>query len=188
MRGRRSALRGRSNAARRIAAAGVALAAVVLSTPAASGATVPGAGAWPVDGPVIGAYDPPESPFGSGHRGIDIAAATGTTVVAPADGTVSFAGPVGGRRFVTIDHGDGLRSTVSFVEALQVRTGDAVTRGQPIASSGTGHAGSAIPHLHFGVRIGDVYQDPLAYLTTPSATAFIRLAPWDEAAPFPFAA
>jgi len=161
---------------------------VGLPAPPASGATDPGTWAWPVAGPVIGAYDPPDSPFGSGHRGIDVAAAIGTIVVAPADGTVSFAGPVGGRRFVTIDHGDGLRSTVSFVEALQVRTGDVVTRGQSIASSGTGHTGSTIPHVHFGVRIGEIYQDPLVYLATPSATAFIRLAPWDEPAPSPFAA
>jgi murein DD-endopeptidase MepM/ murein hydrolase activator NlpD len=162
----------------------VALAA----TPPAAAVTEPGTWTWPVVGPVIEGFDPPDSPFGSGHRGIDIAVAVGTTVVAPADGTVTFAGPVGGRRFVTIEHADGLRSTVSFVEALRVRAGDVVLAGQPIAASDTGHAGGSSPHVHFGVRIGDVYVDPLAYLSPPSVSAFIRLAPWWESASLQLAA
>ncbi|HSL11526.1 MAG TPA: M23 family metallopeptidase [Actinomycetota bacterium] len=137
----------------------------------------PGAWLWPVSGPVIEAFDPPDSPFGSGHRGIDIATPVGTDVVAPADGTVTFAGPVGGRRFVTIDHGDGLRSTVSFVEALRVRAGDVVGAGQVVASSGTGHAAEGVPHVHVGVRVVDTYVDPMDYLAPPSVTTFIRLAP-----------
>lgn len=157
--------------------AALVVAVVAGSSPHASAATEPGAWVWPVEGPVIEGFAPPESPFGSGHRGIDIAAAIGTDVLAPADGTVSFAGPVGGRRFVTIDHGEGLRSTVSFVEDLRVRAGDRVSAGQVVASSGTGHADAGVPHVHLGVRIGDTYVDPLAYLSQPSVSAYIRLAP-----------
>ena len=161
-------------------AAGVAFLTLVVaawSAPAASAADEPGTWVWPVTGPLVDGFAPPDSPFGSGHRGIDIAVALGTPVVAPASGTVSFAGPVGGRRFVTIDHGAGLRSTVSFVEDLRVRAGDIVTAGQVVAISGTGHSGATVPHVHFGVRIEDTYVDPLAYLAPTSVTPYIRLAP-----------
>jgi murein DD-endopeptidase MepM/ murein hydrolase activator NlpD len=132
---------------------------------------------WPVVGPVIRGFDPPDSPFGSGHRGIDIAAAVGTPVRAAAPGTVTFAGPVGGRLFVTIDHGAGLESTYSFLDALSVRKGDVVSRGQSIARSGSGHAGDVVPSLHFGVKLADVYVDPLDHLGPVDLWLFIRLAP-----------
>jgi murein DD-endopeptidase MepM/ murein hydrolase activator NlpD len=83
---------------------------------------------------------------------------------------------------VTIDHGGGLRSTVSFVEDLRVRTGDTVTAGQIVALSGTGHTDAPVPHVHFGVRIGDTYVDPLDYLAPASVTQYIRLAPCCSAA------
>jgi murein DD-endopeptidase MepM/ murein hydrolase activator NlpD len=137
---------------------------------------------WPVPGPVIRGFDPPDSPFGSGHRGIDIAAAPGTPVVAAADGSVAFAGPVGGRLFVTLDHGGGLESTYSFLSSLAVRRGDVVAQGQMLARSGSGHAGSLVPHLHFGVRLLDVYVDPLGYLAPMEVWRFIRLAPLGLAA------
>jgi len=132
---------------------------------------------WPVVGPVIRAFDPPDSPFGSGHRGIDIAAAVDTPVHAAAAGTVTFAGPVGGRLFVTVDHGAGLESTYSFLSSISVRRGDLVSQGQAIARSGTGHAGDVVPDLHFGVKLSDVYVDPLEYLGPLEVWRFIRLAP-----------
>jgi murein DD-endopeptidase MepM/ murein hydrolase activator NlpD len=132
---------------------------------------------WPVHGPVIGVFEPPETPFGSGHRGIDVAVPVGTEVVAVDAGVVAFAGPVGGQLFVTLDHGGGLTSTYSWLSSALVRRGDVVARGAPIARSGTGHPGSTMPHLHLGVRVDDVYQDPLAYLGPPSVSDYIRLAP-----------
>jgi murein DD-endopeptidase MepM/ murein hydrolase activator NlpD len=140
-------------------------------------ATPAGTWRWPVAGPVIRAFDPPDSPYGSGHRGIDIAAMVGTPIVAPADGTVVFAGPVGGSLFLTIDHGGGLESTCSWLSTIAVRTGDLVTAGQVIASTGWGHPTEPVPHLHFGVKLDDVYVDPLTYLSPPSLGSFIRLAP-----------
>jgi murein DD-endopeptidase MepM/ murein hydrolase activator NlpD len=133
---------------------------------------------WPVAGPVLRLFDPPDSPYGSGHRGIDIAGAPGTVLVAPEAGQVSFAGPVGGELFVTIDHGGGVRSTLSWLSAVLVRRGDVVTEGQPVAVGGTGHADGEVPHVHFGVRVDDVYVDPLDLLGSPSVSGFIRLAPW----------
>ena len=162
--------------------------ALALLTPAVTAGSVAGATAapaasaggwtWPVVGPVIQTFDPPDTPYGSGHRGIDIAASVGTTVVAPADGTVTFAGPVGGYLFLTIDHGGGLSSTYSWLSEKLVRKGDRVLQGQPVASTGRGHPGAPIPHLHLGVKLDGAYVDPLSYLGPISLATFVRLAPF----------
>lgn len=152
---------------------------LLLSAPLAPAAPARAAGdwLWPVTGPILRGFDPPDSPYGSGHRGIDIASLAGTTVIAPDDGVVTFAGPVGGRLFLTIDHGGGLESTYSWLDALLVRRGDPVLPGTPVARTGWGHAGSPIPHLHMGAKLDDVYVDPLAYLGSLSLGPFLRLAP-----------
>ncbi len=132
---------------------------------------------WPVVGPVIRGFDPPDTPFGSGHRGIDIAVPIGTAVRAPAAGVVTFAGPVGGLLFLTIDHGSGLESTYSWLGSLAARKGAVVSEGDVIARSGPGHPGAPVPHLHFGVKLEDVYVDPIDYLGPIEVWRFIRLAP-----------
>jgi murein DD-endopeptidase MepM/ murein hydrolase activator NlpD len=132
---------------------------------------------WPVVGPIIRGFDPPDSPFGPGHRGIDIVTPVGTIVRAPAPGVVSFAGSVGGHQFVTIDHGGGLLSTASFLSERFVRKGEAVIQGQPIGRSGSGHPGDLQANLHFGVRLDGTYVDPLDFLEPPSVVDLIRLAP-----------
>lgn len=157
----------------------VAALVVGFATPAVAGGTW----TWPVTGPVIRGFDPPASPYGSGHRGIDIAAVAGSVAVAPAAGRISFAGPVGGRLFVTIDHGSGLESTFSWVSALMVRRGDVVEQGQPVARTGGGHTGDLVPNLHFGVKLNDAYVDPLDYLGPIDVSALIRLAPLAPLAP-----
>jgi murein DD-endopeptidase MepM/ murein hydrolase activator NlpD len=134
---------------------------------------------WPVVGPVIRPFDPPSSPYGAGHRGIDIAASVGTVVTAPAAGRVAFAGPVGGHLFLTIDHGGGVESAYSWLSSLLVRRGDVVVGGTPIATTGWGHPASLVPTLHMGVRIDDVYVDPMALLGPGDVSGFIRLAPLD---------
>jgi len=157
------------------------LAAIVLSAAAAlypATAAASGTWVWPVTGPVIRGFDPPDDPYGAGHRGIDIAAPVGTPVLAAQAGTVTFAGKVGGQLFVTVDHGGGLVSTYSCVSALRVRKNDVIARGQTIALSGTGHPASGEPpHLHVGVRLNGQYVDPLAYLSPLSVGGLIRLAP-----------
>jgi murein DD-endopeptidase MepM/ murein hydrolase activator NlpD len=155
-----------------------ALASVcLLATPSARGLTTTAGWTWPVTGPVIRGFDLPDDPYGSGHRGIDIAVPVGTPIVAPADGTVSFAGQVGGRLFLTIDHGGGVSSTYSWLTANLVKKGDVVIRGQPVALTGWGHPGATVPHLHFGVRLSGAYVDPMEYLGPVSLAAFVRLAP-----------
>ena len=158
------------------ALAAAALALIAATVPAVS-VSAAGTWAWPVTGPVVRAFDPPDSPYGAGHRGIDIAVPAGTEVLAPADGTVTFAGPVGGRLFLTIDHSSGLESTYSWVAALEVRPDDVVRRGELVARSGAGHTGDAVPNLHVGVKLDDAYVDPLDYLEPVDIAGWLRLAP-----------
>jgi len=132
---------------------------------------------WPVSGPVIRGFDSPDTPFGAGHRGIDIAVAPGTPILAPEAGTVSFAGRVGGELFVTIVHGGGLSSTYSWISVATVRKGEVVVRGQMIGATGTGHPGSGAPHLHLGVKLDGEYVDPLELLAPLGVQDLIRLVP-----------
>ena len=132
---------------------------------------------WPISGPVIRAFDPPNSPYGSGHRGIDIAGPAGTQIVAPEAGTVTFAGQVGGHLFLTLAHGGGVSSTYSWLSGLLVHAGDLVSRGQAIALSGGCHPGDLVPCLHMGVKLGVEYVNPLDYLSGLDVGSFIRLAP-----------
>jgi murein DD-endopeptidase MepM/ murein hydrolase activator NlpD len=151
--------------------------ALLLCVLPAAPARATGSWTWPVIGAVLRGFDPPDSPYGSGHRGIDIAAPVGTVVRAPAAGLVTFAGNVGGHLFVTIDLGGGLLSTCSFLSAVLVHKNDLVVQGQGIALSGTGHVGDTTPNVHLGVRLNGQYVDPLDYLSAASVVNLIRLAP-----------
>ena len=155
----------------------VVVLAISLSLLPAAPARATGSWTWPVVGAVVRGFDPPDSPYGSGHRGIDIAAPVGALVRAPAAGVVSFAGRVGGHLFVTIDHGGGLLSTCSFLSSLLVHKGDLVAQGQVIALAGAGHLGDTTPSVHLGVRLNGQYVDPLDYLSPARLVDLIRLAP-----------
>jgi murein DD-endopeptidase MepM/ murein hydrolase activator NlpD len=128
---------------------------------------VPGGGhRWPLDGAarVVRRFDPPARPWLAGHRGVDLAGPPGATVRTAGAGRVRFAGLVAGRPVVSVDHAGGLRTTYEPVEP-GVRAGDRVIAGGPIGRLAAGHpgcAGSAC--LHWGLRRGDVYLDPLVLL------------------------
>jgi murein DD-endopeptidase MepM/ murein hydrolase activator NlpD len=139
--------------------------------------------AWPVDGPVLRPFEPPQGPFGAGHRGIDIGSPIGTTVRAPADGVVAFAGRVAGSLYVSVDHPDGVRTTYSWLSSTAVRAGDHVLRGDPLGATGPGHPGVAPPHLHFGARYAGTYVDPILLLDRGSVVGLIHLAPVEEVQP-----
>jgi Peptidase family M23 len=107
------------------------------------------------------------------HAGVDYAAKTGTVVTAAAAGRVVlaeeqfFAGNA-----VYIDHGDGLVTMYFHLSALSVRTGDAVTAGQPIGKVGaTGRASG--PHLHWAARWRGARVDP-ELLLHPEAAPQLR--------------
>ncbi|MDO5494176.1 MAG: M23 family metallopeptidase [bacterium] len=117
---------------------------------------------WPTGGPaaVLRAFSPPEVPWGSGHRGVDLQLAEGSVVVAAGDGTVVYAARLAGRGVVSIEHADGLRTTYEPVEA-SVRRGEHVRRGDPIGVLAAGHCEGGC--LHLGARRGpDSYIDPLS--------------------------
>ncbi|MCX5070718.1 M23 family metallopeptidase [Micromonospora lupini] len=121
---------------------------------------------WPVDGPPrpVRRFDPPPLPWLPGHRGVDLAAPAGTVVRSAGPGTVLFAGLVAGRQVVTVGHADGLRTTHEPVQPA-VRPGQPVTAGTPLGELLSGHPGCpAEACLHWGLRRGEEYLDPLALL------------------------
>ena len=130
------------------------------------GSVTSGAWAWPVaPAAVVARFVEPSSAYGPGHRGIDLQSVRGDVVVAPADGVVAFSGRVAGRGVVTIDHGQGLVSTLEPV-VPELRPGDSVRRGQRVALLDVGgHAREGT--LHLGVRRDGVYIDPLTLLSRP---------------------
>lgn len=131
----------------------LALAAVVLLAPP---------WVWPVDPPhvVVHPYRAPESAYGPGHRGIDLAAPSGV-VYAPADGVVHFAGVVVDRPVLSIEQSGGVITSFEPV-TTELVAGDAVERGQVVGAVLAGHCASVC--LHFGVRVAGVYTSPLAWL------------------------
>jgi murein DD-endopeptidase MepM/ murein hydrolase activator NlpD len=133
--------------------------------------------AWPVEGPVLRSFEPPTTPYSSGHRGIDIEAPFGSPLKATNEGVVAFAGWVGGSLFISIDHPDGVRTTYSWLSAVSVKAGQPVSREQTIGATGHGHPEVAQPHLHFGARIGSTYIDPMLLLEGGSVAGLIHLAP-----------
>ena len=101
---------------------------------------------------------------GSYHGGVDIAAATGEPVRAPADGVVILAATdkpftLEGH-LLMIDHGHGLNSAFLHLSRIDVKMGDHVAQGQQIGAVGaTGRATG--PHLHWGMKWQDARIDPL---------------------------
>ncbi len=98
------------------------------------------------------------------HQGLDIAAAPGTKVVAPADGIVTMAGPTGGYgNFLVISHGYGMVTHYGHLQKFMVRPGQRVRRGDLIGMVGsTGR--STGPHLHYEVVVHQRTVDPTRYI------------------------
>lgn len=98
------------------------------------------------------------------HNGIDIAAPTGTAVYSYADGkvtSVSQDNTLG--KYITVDHGNGLKTRYLHLSAFKVSVGDKVTAGQRIGSVGnTGYSTGS--HLHFEVLKNGSYVSPWNYI------------------------
>src|SRR4029077_3881706 len=131
---------------------------------------------WPVQGPVLQAFSYEEAhPYAAGqHRGIDIGAdAAGETVVAPAAGTVSFAGtvPTNGKS-VTIETADGYSVTLTHLGSIAVAKGATVAEQDPIGAVGpSGTPEVDGPYVHPGIRLTTDpygYVDPLGLLPPAS--------------------
>lgn len=146
---------------------------------------------WPVHGDVITTYRNGDDPYAAGqHRGVDIAADTGTPVIAAVGGEVRFAGTAGSSGLVvSIRTSDGLYDTSYLhLSGATVLKGQSVAAGDRIGAVGnTGVRSATQSHLHFGVRdAGSAhgYHDPLRFLP-PLPAAPERPRPGPVPAPNP---
>lgn len=148
----------------------------------ASSAKLRGTSAW--DWPVwpypvvVRAFDPPDEPWLAGHRGVDLDVPAGTEVRAPDAGVVTFSGMVAGRGIITVRIGR-YKSTVLPI-THRARQGTHVGRGDvlgTVAASPRHCDGTTC--LHWGVRLGDGYVDPLEFTmdTAPSMLLPMSRAP-----------
>jgi murein DD-endopeptidase MepM/ murein hydrolase activator NlpD len=152
------------------------LVAVAFAAPAA------GAGLWlrPVAGEVVRPFRPPLTRYGAGHLGVDFAAAPGTPVRAAGLGKVEFAGMVANTRHVVVLHPGNLRTSYSFLATIRVHTGQIVGRGTVVGTTGgrgLNHDGAV---LHFALRIGAIFIDPMVLFASPDLAARVHLAPEPE--------
>ncbi|MCF1595070.1 murein hydrolase activator EnvC family protein [Streptomyces muensis] len=147
------------------------LTTTALTTPAAApDPPVPAIGrAWPVGSrpPVLRGWEPPTTPYGPGHRGVDLTAPAGAPVRAVTAGRVSFAGVVAGKGVVSVElTGTGdppLRVTYEPVRAT-VKEGDEVAAGQTVGTVEPTGSHCTTTCLHWGLRRADTYLDPLSLL------------------------
>jgi murein DD-endopeptidase MepM/ murein hydrolase activator NlpD len=122
---------------------------------------------WPVRGWITSPYGNRTSPFSGTvkfHEGLDIAAQTGTPVMAPADGVVVKAGfSTGYGNMVEISHGYGIKTVFAHHSRLNVKAGQRIKRGDVIAY--VGDTGSSTgPHLHYEVRLNGLPVNPMKYM------------------------
>jgi murein DD-endopeptidase MepM/ murein hydrolase activator NlpD len=161
----------------RVLVALIAALVAVVPAPATAESVSPVATLWtaPLAGELVVTrpFGLPSGPYAAGHRGVDLGAVAGSTVLAAGDGVVVFAGMVAGRPVVSIDHPDGLRTTYEPVRP-SVAGGQSVARGSPIGALLPGHDGCPLEAcLHWGLRRGDTYLDPMVLLRPPE----VRLLP-----------
>ena len=135
---------------------------LLIAAVAVPGVAADPVGVWPLqpEPEVVHAFDPPDSPYGAGHRGVDLLGSVGQPVHSALPGAVTFAGRLAGRGVVVVDHG-ATRTTYEPVSAA-VAVGTAVAAGSPIGTLEL--AGShCFPRacLHWGWIEGETYLDPL---------------------------
>lgn len=98
------------------------------------------------------------------HKGIDLAAPTGTPVYATADGVVSRAERFSSYGlYISVEHGGNLQTRFAHLSRLNVSEGQQVKKGELIGFVGsTGR--STGPHLHYEVRVGGQAVNPVPYM------------------------
>lgn len=121
---------------------------------------------WPVRGAVNSEFGGRQSPWtksGEFHGGIDIAADRGTPVLAPAAGTVSFAGTHAEYGLtVMLDHGEDLRTIYGHLAKVSVALGQQIARGAELGRTGNSGRSSG-PHLHYEILVNGRPVNPRAY-------------------------
>ncbi len=106
-------------------------------------------------------FEAPSTRYSAGHRGIDVPAAPGTSVLAPQDGVVRFAGVVVDRATITIETTQGVLISMEPVASPLVRGDPAHKGGQVGAVAAGGHCDRGC--LHLGVRVHGDYVSPLRF-------------------------
>jgi murein DD-endopeptidase MepM/ murein hydrolase activator NlpD len=124
-------------------------------------------GGWPVKGWLTSSFGMRRDPFNGRrkmHEGLDIAARTGTSVTATADGIVSSVKTEPGYgKVVILDHGYGYRTIYGHNSRYYVKVGQRVRRGERIAAVGnTGRSTGS--HVHYEIRLNGVPVNPRKYL------------------------
>lgn len=128
--------------------------------------------AMPVVGPVIQTFAP-RGDY-AGHWGVDFDVPLGTTVHPAGPGLVTFAGRVVDNLTVTIDHGGGVRTSYSYLALVTTTAGALVTTSSVVGDTGLDHG---TPALHFSLRAGTRYVDPMTALRcawVPGAAVRLR--------------
>ena len=122
---------------------------------------------WPLHGRLTSYFGRRNLGMGTAafHRGLDIAAPTGSTIVAARSGTVTFAGwsDRGYGNLVKIRHAGGAETWYAHASRLLVRVGQSVAQGEPIALVGSTGLSTG-PHLHLELHVGGIAIDPLVEL------------------------
>ena len=176
---------GTAHPAPRRLALGLAALLTALFVLGAHPAGAAGAGwAWPVS-PRPGVERPFEAPAQKwlpGHRGVDLAAPPGTPLRSPATGVVSFSGVVVDREVLTIDHGDGRKSSFEPVTAT-VRRGERVERGQVVARVAAPGHGPRGESVHWGVREHGEYVNPLQFVVDLRPSVLLPVPDAERSAP-----
>jgi murein DD-endopeptidase MepM/ murein hydrolase activator NlpD len=140
---------------------------------------------WPLapPHPVLRRFEPPATPYGPGHRGVDLGGSVGEAVFAAGDGLVLYAGSLFNCGLISIEHPGGLRTTYTPV-VPSVHVAQEVARRQQIGTllaaqpgcpEEVGNDGTGPPvFLYWGVHQDRDYLDPLRLVETGE----IRLLPW----------
>ena len=120
-------------------------------------------------GTIVRSFEPPAHRYGPGHRGIEFETAPGSEVNAVADGTVTFAGKVANRLYVSVRRGPSV-VTYGYLATVSVRRGQRVRIGDVV--------GATYGRWHLGLRVRGEYADPMVLFGGPRR---VRLVPLNAA-------
>ncbi|RSX52273.1 M23 family metallopeptidase [Bifidobacterium callimiconis] len=119
---------------------------------------------WPImvegNPNLVQRFDNPPKPWLAGHRGLDLQASSGTELFSPSSGILTFAGQVGGKNVLTIDHGDGISTTYEPATTM-LPVGTILRKGESFGRV-DGHSDHCDGNcLHWGLRQGKrQYRNP----------------------------
>ncbi len=131
---------------------------------------------WPVKGWMTAGFGHRRSPFTGQrqmHEGVDISNSVGTPIIAPADGIVTYTGPLGAfGNAISVNHGNKISTFYAHLQQQKVTQGQRVRRGDVIGLVGaTGRATG--PHLHYEIQVNEVPVDPTKYVIDSETVKFL---------------